>query len=282
MTLILCSRKQIKKRARKLLFSDYQTFLFATLFFTAISFGFTMLSNTFCELLCIGASDDVYTMVGFTFDIAVFLIGFPFMMGYISLCGNITCGKKTELSHLLTFYSAAGRLRKCYAFLLVKIPEALVKLILPYVALYFLQGIVKAYIVTDGYDTYIGAVFFLLYIAVTIGVFYLFGGFITSAISFCQGTKRKYTKSEKRFFFTLRLSFIPLYILSILTFGVLFMAYTLPFTLVAYSLCTVSKKDISLTEIPNIYNESFGDTAVFKNTRTDIAANNNDILNENN
>ncbi len=282
MTTIICSRKQIKKRARKILFSDYQTFLFATLFFTAVSFGFTMLSKTFCELLCTGVSDDIYATLSLTVDIAAFIVSFPFMLGFVSLCTNITYGKKTELSHLFSFYSVAGRLRNCYAFLLMKIPEALLKLVFPYIALFFARGIVENYIVSDEYDIYIGALFFLLLIAVTIGVFYLSCGLLIAVIDFCLGTKRKYKKSEKRSLFTARLSLIPLYILSVLTFGVLFTAYTLPFTLIVYTLCIAERKEYTHTEIPDIYNDNFGDTAIFTNVRTDIAADNTNIQKENN
>ncbi len=271
MTAILCSRKQIKKKAREILFSNYQTFLFATLFFAAVSFGFTVLSKTFCELLCEETTDEIFTMVSLTFDIFGLLLCFPFALGYLSLCAKLSDGRKTELSEMFTFYSKGGKLTSCYAFLLLKIPEILLKLILPFIALSTLQGVITAYFaqsITD-YSLYISAMFFVLQVIVIFAVFYMEGGILLYVFDFCRGTKHKHTFSEKRTFFIVRLSLIPLYILSVLTFGVLLLAYTLPYTLIIYALYASKSDELTNTLHSDIYNESFGDTAIFKRVNAD-------------
>ena len=273
-TTILASRKEIKKKAREILFTEYRIFLFATLFFAAVSFGFTMLSKTFCELICLGISDEIYTMVSLTFDIIILAVTFPFMLGYISLCTDIAVGKQTELSQLFALYSGKETLLRCYSFLLVKIPEVLLKIALPFTAVFLVRGFFEAYIVTDGYDLYIDAMFFILLIVVAFAVFYMSGGILISVFDFCRGTKKKYSKKEKQAFFATRLSLIPLYVLSVLTFGVLFIAYTFPFTLTVYALYTEKYEN----KRPKRYSGIAVDTAVFESIEADAVRSDTDNL----
>lgn len=241
MTAIFPTTKKLKRYARSILFSNYQLFLFATLFFIAVSFGFSVLSSTYCGLLTEGMSADSARKISLTFDIVAFLLSFPFMLGYISLCIKLTRQEKVSFSELLRFYSKGHEIASCFTFLLKKIPEIFLKIILPFVLLFiayeFLPGVLKI-LETYGFGLFadiISKTFFLWEIVALAIVMFLSGSILLSAISFCSGEKVKFSISEKWNFFTLRLSFVPLYILSVLTFGVLFTAYTLPYTLVTYS-----------------------------------------------
>lgn len=257
MTAIFPTIKQLKKHSRGILFSNYQLFLFATLFFIAVSFGFSVLSSTYCGILTEGMGTDSVKKITLTFDIVAFLISFPFMLGYISLCTKLTRQEKVAFPELLRFYSKGHETTSCFTFLLKKIPEMFLKIILPFIlvatAYEFLPSILKK--LSDSgaglFADIISKTFFIFEIIVIVIVMFLSGSILLSAISFCSGEKVIFSMSEKWKFFTLRLSFIPLYLLSVLTFGVLFPAYTLPYTLIAYSVFAlkISEPDTSLSEI---------------------------------
>lgn len=237
--------KQLKRESRNLLFGNYRVFLFATLFFTAVFFGFVFLSTSFCEILCAGSSDEVLLMVSLTMDILNLIICFPLICGYVSICTGICDGRGCELSELFRYYSRGRSITDCYAFLLRKIPEAVLEIIIPFVLLYCITEYGVKYTAGEFPDIYIAlsayipAIVFILQVITVITVFYLSGGLLLSLIDFCYGIKQKHKASDIRRFFIMRLSFLPLCVFSVLSFGVLFIAYTLPYTIVTYSLFAI-------------------------------------------
>lgn len=202
-------------------------------------------------------------MVSLTCDIIGLVITFPVMIGYISLCTKVSVGMKCELSHLFEFFSSGERLSECYTFLLKKIPEVFLKLCVPFIIAYAITGYGTALIREKLPDAakiispYIPLLHFSVMIIAAFLAVYLAGGIILSVLGFCTEANYKYTAAEKRYFLALRLSFLPLFVLSVLTFGVLILAYTLPFTLVVYSLF-VSEKNGMENASENMY-----DTRIF-------------------
>lgn len=248
MTPIQESRKSIKKRAREILFSEYSTFLFSTLFLVAGTFGTVMLSKSYCDIIGSGMRPEVYNTLSLTFDIVSILFLYPFIMGYISLFSGKVRGRQCSISELFRFYSSKKELRSCYAFLLVKIPEIILKVVLPFFLLYILYirfPDILEVASLHGFETaatIISKCFFLFEIITILTVLFLSGGLMLSSIAFCNGDKAKYTFREKCSFFGLRMSLLPTYLLAVLSFGIIFIAYALPFTFIVYSVFYVSGK----------------------------------------
>lgn len=269
MTAISKTRKQLKKRAREILFSGYPIFLFATLFFIALSFGFKVLSENYCSLLTQGVSKSISDTVFLTLDIVSFLLYYPFVLGYTSLCVKLSGKKDTALSELFRFYSSPRELLSCFAFLLKNIPQIFLRLVLPFIALsaaYTFLPMLLELISDMGFVSaayIISSSFFLFELAIIALVMLLSGSLILSVIRFCDGTRYKYTLAEKRSFFVLRLSLIPIYLLSVLSFGILFIAYTIPYTFILYSLFSV-KDTVSNDKLSsNTEYDILGKTAIF-------------------
>ena len=245
--------KQLKRDSRSILFGNYGIFLFATLFFAAISFGTVLISKSFCELLClaVSASDNVYYMVNTTADLLCIIIFFPFFCGYLSVFSDICCGRHCELPVLFRFYSSRKNFAKCFEFMLKLTPQVLIRIILPAVLLFAIsmyvpqitQDILKAD--SAAAQNLIAALMFVLQVILIICIFYLSGSPLLSIIGFCLGISKRYSTADRHRFFTLRMSLLPLYIFSVLTFGLLFLCYTFPMTAVLYSrfVCTVTLKD---------------------------------------
>ncbi len=268
----ISSAKQIKKTARERLFADYGPFLFSTLFFTALSFGFTLMSKTLCELICLSLSEEAYVTVSLTFDIIGFLICFPFFAGYIAFCRKKTNGEKAELSELLGFYSGQ-KLGECIVFLLRKIPEAFLKLVLPFVLLFAIIGYTPGYFAEEfpeafsAFEAYLPVLYFVLEILAVLLVLYFTAGMILSLFAFTDGSGYRFTFSDRKSFFGLLLSMLPLYLLSVFTFGVLFIAYTVPYTV---AVCSVFVSVRNGTGINNNTQSpiDIGDTAIFDISKT--------------
>ena len=61
----------------------------------------------------------------------------------------------------------------------------------------------------------------------------------------------------------LRLSLVPMYLLSVLSFGMLFVAYTIPYTFILYSLFAKKDTEEGDTQTENTEYDILGKTAIF-------------------
>ena len=269
MTAIKQKSVGLKRRARNILFSSYRVLLFGTLFFIALLLGFSLLSKSYCGLLCEGLSARIQSTVFLTLDIVSFFVLYPFILGYISLCAKISDGASAPLSELFVYYSSAASLFSCFGFLLKKIPEIFLRTVLPFVLLfaaYDFCPMLFEYMDGMGYGLLADALyncFFIFDIAFIAAAFILSGSLILSTVDFCAGRTQKYTFAEKRSFLLLRLSLIPIYALSVLSFGILFAAYALPMTVILYSLFSQEKKEASDMLTKTRQFDSLSDTCVF-------------------
>lgn len=206
----------------------------------ALCAGFAILSKSYCAILCDGLSESSAFRVSLTFDIAAFLFLFPFVTGYISLCAKNACGYGADLSELLSFYSAK-KIIPCYAFLLKLIPHFILRAVFPFIALgmaYTYLPVGLEYLGKNGFNNLadiISANFFIFEIAAAVIAFLLSGALILRTICFVLNKEYVYSFREKSRFNSLRISFIPLCLLSVFTFGILFPAYTLPVMTISYS-----------------------------------------------
>lgn len=213
--------------------------LFSTMFFVAISFGFVLLFSTYTSFLTDGYPPNVITLAYLTTDLISIIVAFPFFIGYVRLCTNIAIGAKTELSEIFKYYSSKFQIMQAYKFLIKIIPQIVLKIILPLALIAFSDICIPKIcniLAINGLYIFSTSLYYFLFpleVALLFIAFRLSGGPIIKLLAFCANTKSiKYSKTS---FFILRLSLIPLYFLSFLTFGSLFIAYTIPFTLVLYS-----------------------------------------------
>ncbi len=210
------------------------------MFFVALTFGFVLLFSTYTSFLTDGYPQNVITLAFFTTDLISTIAAFPFFVGYVYLCSNVANGNKTELSEIFKYYSSKFEIMQAYKFLIKLIPQILLKIILPLALIAFSDTYIPQIcniLAINGlytFSTFIYYFSFPLNIALLILAFRLSGNIIVKLICFCSNTQSiKYSKTG---FFILRLSLIPLYVFSFLTFGSLFIAYTIPFTVVLYSI----------------------------------------------
>lgn len=263
------------------------------MFTIGISFGFFMLGSVYGGLFYGLASEETAILVTLTSEIICFLLCVPLFFGYIAFCMKLTRGKDTELSELFEYYSSASLCASVYARFLQLFPALLLKLIIPLLAVYYAYGkldMVAPYFFSELLELsaatrLLQGMFFVPAIIITLLCFYLIGSDIVKLLCFCRGSDGIgiiYSKSE---FFLLRLSLLPLYALSALSFGVLFLAYTIPITVIVYSLflglCGESTEKTSVfnasskvaaapceeaeatADYGNTENDNNGDTAVF-------------------
>lgn len=257
--------------------------MFATLFFIAISFGFFMLGNVYGGIFYSIASENTAYLVTLTCDIICTVVCVPLLFGYVALCIRLVRGEEVTLSEMFSPYSSLSKLAGVYAFFIKTIPALVLKLILPLLALTFLYSeldyFIEQYfsaelvIVADG----IRILYFIPAILIIIACMLLFGKNIYSFLCFCSENTNQSKKISRSFaFLKLRLSLIPLYALSFLTFGILFIVYTIPITAIIYSLffgfddesmsehrCEDTTQIFNLPFNEKLQSENNGITAVF-------------------
>jgi len=264
---------QFKKRVHGILFQNYRIFLFATLFLLAFSIGFVVLSKTYCDVITSGIDSTIYNTISITLDIFSILILYPLFLGYISLCAKIAFGKAAELSELLRFYSSKKELLSCLTFLFRMVPHFILRVLLPLTASFSLSYIIP-YISKLFADAGISIAGELLYnfvfifeLAFIALAYYLAGGLILRTVDFCTGTHHKYTSYEKSSFTVLRIAVLPMYLLSVITFGILFVMYTIPYTFIGYSLFSKDRANEAAMFSRTKEFDNIGDTAVFDSTK---------------
>ncbi len=219
-------------------------FLFATMFLIGLGFGFFMLGAVYGGLFYGLASEETAILVTLTSEIICFLLCVPLIFGYFSFCIKLIRGKDAQLSELFEYYSSVGLCMSAYSYFLRLLPALLFKYILPLVLIvsafeslemvapYFLPELLE----TSAATRILQGLFFIPAITVVILCFYLSGNDIVRFLHFCSGHSNIGIIYRKGKFFALRLSIFPLYALSILSFGVLFIAYSFPITVIIYSL----------------------------------------------
>ncbi len=244
MTDISTNTKNVGKYARTVLFNSYAVLLFATIFYIALLVGFIYIGNSFGSLLYGISSDDTVTLVSITFMIIAVIVTVPLNYGYVSIIIKVCAGDKASVSELFTFYSDRASVISAYASFLRLIPGILVFGIAPAVLLP--SGFVLIDLFMDyAYPLYGGvlieAVTKLSHMLLTAFIIficlYFSGKVIASFLVDCiPGSSLRVARIDKWGFMKLRLTMLPLIALSVLSFGILFVVYTIPFMLICYVL----------------------------------------------
>ncbi len=241
-----------KCNARKILFENYIEFLFATLFFIGIFIGFFSLGTVYGSLLIDIIPDESVILITLALDIVALLIILPVIFGYGRLCIKLSRGDGISLAALFDAYASRERLISVYSFFLRGIPSVFLRLILPIILASYIRQIFS--LLAEAVPLFSG-IFSLSTIPCLIILFvayFLFGRSISSFFIFCGNDfKRPEGKGTNRDgLFRLRASFIPLMVISFFTFGILFVAYTIPVIFISYSLFFFEKEEeISFEDI---------------------------------
>ncbi len=198
--------------------------VYGSLFYDLVSENTAFLVTLSCEILCT-------------------IVCVPLLFGYAGVCIRLIRGEDCPISELFAPYASLSNLLGVYAFLVKTIPALLFKIILPVLGLSYLYYELDYF--TDKFAgteleihvAGIKSIYFIPAILFLLICMLWFGKNISDFLVFCNGNASfAGIKSRYFAFLRLRLSLIPLYALSFLTFGILFIAYTVPLTVIIYSL----------------------------------------------
>lgn len=253
-------RKALKARAKSIYFENSVTLCFATLLFIALSVGFTILGNVYGSIFLNIAAEQTAILVMLTFELVGIIISFPLLFGYVSFCANISRKENASLSDVFDYYSRKEKLLSAAVCFLKLLRAIIFKIILPTISFVFLSTKLETFLVGSvGYlPDYVlysfKGLFILPFILLFILCYYSFGNDIAKILllNFTEVNGICVIYDKKRFL-ALRLSMLPLYLISFLSFGILFIVFTIPYTVVLYSLffneAAPQEELISLNEI---------------------------------
>lgn len=232
-------------------------------------------------------------LVTLTSEMLCALLCAPLLFGYCSLCIRLVRGENCPLSEMFSPYSSLRNLKSVYGFLLKILPALLLKLVLPLAALTFVYSFLGR--AAESYSSSeigmlllaLSKIYFVPAAMVLFGCICLLGKNIRSLFVFCSGTDADAEISKRSFsFLRLRISLYPLHLLSFLTFGILFIVFTIPYTVISYSLYfgfdEYNQNEDEITEEnseeivipPEVSEQTYetnGDTAIFDiNKNTEI------------
>lgn len=234
--------KQLKRNSRQVLFGNYSLLMLSTLFFITLNVGFTYLSSCFASLLYGHTTNSAVSLVGLTFMLISFIFCIPLYFGYISVIVSACRGKSILLSDLFEYYSSRAKAGEAYGCALRAFPLYFAGILLPILsgtaAMDFFAGssanaasvfkLIKLSFGTTALVVLTVALVFLGLLMTSVAI-----QKIINTVSECEN--QKMTVIWK--LLLLRLSFIPLLVISVLSFGLLFIAYTIPQIVTAYCLC---------------------------------------------
>ncbi len=187
---------------------------------------------------------DSYNMLVKSLGYIVALLGtytvFGLLCGYWVMCLDICTTGRGKLGKLLYVFESARRMRACLAGYLLTALSAVPGVIL-FAAVYSakIQHTVLRYALLSA-SVFVGAVIFLALI------------FLMMAYPVCEGKsiskrlKKSLCMMKNHIFslIVLTLSFIPLIIISVLSFGILFIIYTLPYICLSFASAVCWAKDV--------------------------------------
>ncbi len=276
-------RKTLRAHAKSIYFENSATLAFATLLFVALSIGFTILGGVYGSIFTSIASEKTVLLVTLTFELIGIVFSFPLLFGYIFFCSNMAHKKDVKLSDIFEYYSGKEKLISASACFLKLLKAIIFKVILPPVFFVFLSSKLESFFISSvGYfPDYIlysfTGLFILPFILLFALCYYSFGNDIARVLLLnYTGMNTISIVYEKKKFLALRLSLIPLYLISFLTFGMLFIVFTIPYTLILYSLFfkqyTSDKSLVTLGEFDKntIENADINQKTIVFDTNTDF------------
>lgn len=246
----MSKRRFFKRAARKMLFSDWITEIFAFVvigaFFVGVTHFGTSVAITLNELtknlLFAGA------VVNF-FDLLALALVIPMIYGLFYFEINAVSNEKGVLSDLFYAFSDKTLLGRCYG-LFLRIFIRGILCYLPAIALFWLR---MFYFESNLFGILsIGNVDVISFVLNTVFVLLLYLGFVLLSGTFVGifvTVKREDLSVDECFFVAgkcirknrfelakLSLSFLPLFVISLFSIGFLFVIYTLPYMLITFVL----------------------------------------------
>ncbi len=237
-------RRFFKRTARKLLYRDWISHMFAFLIAGAVYFGLMQFGAGVASAFYTLTDNRYLTVLWFSlFYVISFYVMVPIGYGIFNFEVNALKNENSRLSHMFFAFESPKMLVRSYKTALYAVWKSILNF-LPAIALgifngtYYTQGMFGRTVSVFGYD----AIFLLLETAyvvlLAVGVILsskvFVGIYVTverpeESITNCFFTANVCCASSKREMTKLVFSFMPLFVLSLFTLGFLFVLYTIPY-----------------------------------------------------
>lgn len=275
--------KALKTEAKGIYFENSTTLSFVTLLFIALNIGFTILGGVYGSIILNITSEKTVSLATVTFEFIGIILSFPLLFGYIYFCSRTAHKEDARPSDVFEYYSDRKKFFCASACFLKLLRAVIFKILLPVISFVFLYSELDTFcssgiVYLPDYLLYsIKGLFLLPFLLLFALCYYSFGNDIARVMMLnSENDDTVGIIFDKKKFFTLRLSLIPLYLVSFLTFGIMFITFTIPYTVILYSLffrkCNSEENSITLAEFDNNTenaDNAFEKTIIF-NTNTDI------------
>ncbi len=237
-------RRFFKRTARKLLYRDWLSHIFAFLMAGAVYFGLMQFGSGVAAAFIMLGNNEYLGLLWFSvFAVIALYIMIPVVYGIFNFEINALKNERSRLPDVFFAFESSKMLVRSYKTALYALWKSFLYFI-PAVALgvfngrYYTQGIFGKTLSVFGYD----ALFLLLetvfVILIAVGVILsskvFVGIYVTverpeDTVTNCFFTANMCCASSKREMTKLVFSFLPLFVLSLFTFGFLFVMYTIPY-----------------------------------------------------
>lgn len=224
--------------------------MFGTLLFLSLCVGFVVLGEVYGSFFYEIAPESTASLVLVTASFLMLLFTSPLVFGYLAFCIRLLQGEDAKVAELFMPYGSFRSLCRAFGGGFHVFFAFLLKVALPCAALTYLWGQLPALSETlklSASDAVLlRALFFLPAAAIVLFGIFALGKNVCDLLCFCacpdetlaacMKTAKERLRGRRGAFFALRLSFLPLIAVSLFTFGILFIAYTLPMLAIAYTL----------------------------------------------
>ncbi len=219
-----------KNHLIKLIFA----FLTVCIFFGFFFYLFVILPEI-AGIKLFGLSENSVNAVITAIRIIIFFTGsytvFGLLCGYYLLCVDIYEKDDGELGRLFYAFESGHRMRSCLCGYVLTLLWLLPFAVLFTLSMLFEHESLWVHCLVTAFSSGVGIFFFLIFAFLSLA--YPFG----KGKSFGKRLKSAFSLMKNHIFscFILTLRFIPLIIISVLSFGILFIIYTVPFITLSYA-----------------------------------------------
>lgn len=244
-------RRFFKQKARRLLYRDWLSQVFAFLIAGAVYFGLMQFGYAAASAFMTLAENDYLGVLWFSlFLVMSMAVMIPVVYGIFNFEINALKNERSCLSDMFFAFESSQMLMRSYKTALYAAWKSIVYF-LPSLALgifndaYYTQGIFGAGVSVFGFDViYLvleAAYILLLMVGFILSSRVLVGIYVTverpdEGVSNCFFTANMCCASSKREMAKLVFSFVPLFVLSLFSLGFLFVLYTIPYMLLCITL----------------------------------------------
>lgn len=243
-------RRFFKRMARNMLFSEWLSQIIAFLFVGAIYVGINQFGGCLASIIALvsgnAALSRVFAVVYFVLS---FLLLIPILYGIVKFEAGAVENEKNKLSDLFFAFTCMEKANRAYGMFL-NVALKVLLCFLPAIALwifdsiFYYDGIFGYYLdfgKVDIINFAVKSIFLvLLYLGLVLSSKYYFAFYISVVRpefepKDCFLLAKVCTHSVSRELAVMTLSFIPLFVVSLFSMGLLFVLYTLPYALLTYT-----------------------------------------------